>query len=105
MSARIRNDNNNIRQTITVTSNFIDLGIYKIPPLPFSGEVYTNLKNKPNGTIECTSYNCIPEDTEIEIIYINISQRIIAGKFTYKNLKNDCGDVINITDGRFDVRY
>jgi hypothetical protein len=105
LSANLRIDDNNIRQSLSVTANFIDLGIYQIPPLPFDGVIYINSKNMPIGNTSCTFYKCIPEDTEIEIIFINTSQRIISGKFSYKNLKNDCGDVINITDGRFDVRY
>ncbi|MEZ4909489.1 MAG: hypothetical protein R2774_01375 [Saprospiraceae bacterium] len=105
IQALISSNRNNLRQLIHVDASFSDLGIYKIPPLPFSGEMFTNSKNKPMGTIECTSYKCILEDTEIEILYIDTSKRIISGTFSYKNLTNRCGDVINITDGRFDVRY
>ena len=105
IQANLRLNNDEIFQRLSVTANFIDLGTYQISPPPFDGIVYFNLKNKPNGTIECTSYKCIPEDTEIQILYINTSQRIISGTFSYKNLTNRCGDIINITDGRFDVRY
>jgi hypothetical protein len=105
IQANLRLNKDEIFQRLSVKAFFSDLGIYQIPPPPFDGIVYYNLKNKPNGTIECTSYKCIPEDTEIEILYINTSQRIISGKFSYKNLKNDCGDILNITEGRFDVRY
>jgi hypothetical protein len=105
IQARIRINSGNIRQSIIVPADFTDLGIYKIPPSPFEGILHSNAQNQPMGTIECTSYRCIPEDTEIEILYINTSQRIISGKFSYKNLKNDCSDILNITEGRFDVRY
>ena len=105
IGANIRINNDMVRQRLFVTTNFTDLGVYQIPPPPFSGIIFFNLKNPPMGTIACTRYKCIPEDTEIEILYINTSQRIISGTFNYKNLTNRCGDVINITDGRFDVRY
>ncbi len=105
IQARFKINKLSVSQIVRVSASFVDIGLYTIAPPPHPGEMFTNSKNKPMGTIECTSYRCTPEETEIEIIYINISQRIIAGKFTYKNLKNDCGDVINITNGRFDVRY
>ncbi len=105
IQARIRTNSDVINQNLIIKSNFNDLGIYQIPPPPFEGILYFNSKNKPMGTIECTSYKCIPEDTEIEILYLDTSKRIISGTFSYKNLTNRCGDVINITDGRFDVRY
>ena len=105
IQANLRINDDAVRQKLSVIAVFTDLGVYQIPPPPFGGEMFTNLKNKPMGTIECTSYKCKPEDTEIEILYINTSQRIISGTFNYKNLTNRCGDVINITDGRFDVRY
>lgn len=57
------------------------------------------------GTIECVTYKCNPEETEIEKMYINTNQWIISGTFNYRNLTNKCGDVIHIADGRFDVRY
>jgi hypothetical protein len=105
ISATLRINNDAIQQRLSVTAIFNDIGMYQIPPPPFDGEMFLNSKNPPMGRIACTRYKCIPENTEIEIIYINTSQRIISGKFSYKNLENDCGDVINITDGRFDVRY
>ena len=105
LSARIRNDKENLHKSIIVTANFTNLGKYQIPPPPFSGEIYFDLNNVPIGTTACTRYKCLPENTEIEILYTDISQRIISGKFSYKNLKNDCGDILNITEGRFDVRY
>ena len=105
IQANLRLNNDEIFQRLSVTAVFIDVGSYQISPPPFDGIVYFNLKNKPMGTIECTSYKCIPEDTQIEILYIDTSKRIISGTFSYKNLTNRCGDIINITDGRFDVRY
>ncbi len=105
LQANLRNENSNVWQIVDVKVIFNDIGFFQIPPAPSSNELFINLKNNPVGTMACTRYKCIPEDTEIEIIYINTSQRIIAGKFSYKNLKNDCSDVINITNGRFDVRY
>jgi len=104
IQARLRDDDLSISQIVRFRAKFTAIGIYQIPP-PYPREMFTNSKNKPMGTIECTSYKCIPEDTEIEILYINTSQRIISGTFSYKNLTNRCGDVLNITDGRFDVRY
>jgi hypothetical protein len=105
IQAKLRVNNDEIYQSLSVSANFTNLGKYQIPPPPFDGKFYFNLKNKPMGTIECTSYKCIPEDTEIEILYLDTSKRIISGTFSYKNLTNRCGDIVNITDGRFDVRY
>ena len=105
IQANLRINNETTWQLINVVVDFDDLGVYQIPPPPYPGEMFTNLKNKPMGRIECTSYTCTPEDTEIEILYISAAKRIIAGTFSYKNLTNECGDVVNITDGRFDVHY
>jgi len=103
--AKLEVKSNNIRQLIYLDASFNDIGKYKIPGPPFPGEMFWNTENEPMGTIPCTRYKCSPEDTEVEILNINTSQRIISGTFSYKNLTNRCGDVLNITEGRFDVRY
>ena len=71
IQANLRLNKDEIFQRLSVTANFIDLGVYRIPPPPFSGEIYFNLNKVPIGTMPCTTYKCNPEDTEIEILYIN----------------------------------
>lgn len=105
IQANYTNEDANAWQIVHVKVIFNEIGFFQIPPAPSSNELFINLKNHPIGTTACTSYKCNPEDTEIEILYINTSERIISGTFNYKNLKSECGNVINITDGRFDVRY
>jgi len=105
IQASLRLNKDETFQRLFVSTNFTDLGVYQIPHPPFSGEIYFNLNKVPIGTMPCTTYKCIPEDTEIEILYLDTNKRIISGTFSYKNLTNRCGDIINITDGRFDVRY
>ena len=105
LQANLRINNETTYQIVYLVVVFDDLGTYQIPPPPFDGMIFTNFDNEPMGTIECVSYRCVPEDTEIEILYISAAKRIISGTFSYKNLTNECGDVVNITDGRFDVHY
>lgn len=105
IQANLRINNETTWQIVYVDVDFDDLGVYQIPSPPYPGDMFINLKNKPIDSKTCTRYICTPEDTEIEILYISAAKRIISGTFSYKNLTNKCGDVVNITDGRFDVHY
>lgn len=102
MVARQKRKNQQSYQSSSLIINNINIGKFQIPPPPFSGYIFTDQNKEGYG---CNYFKCNPEDTEINIINFDREIRIVSGTFFYKNATNSCGDTIQITDGRFDVRY
>ena len=40
-----------------------------------------------------------------EVTYLNTTENIISGTFSFVATKEDCQDTIHVTDGRFDIKY
>ena len=40
-----------------------------------------------------------------ELLYLNTTENIISGTFSFVATKEDCQDTIHVTDGRFDIKY
>ncbi len=83
-----------------IACGFSEEGSYKMPPPPFDGRVLIDHDLGP-----CLKYYSNWEtESQIEILKLDKSERIVAGLFEY-TVHNDCGDTIQITEGRFDMKY
>jgi len=102
LTARQKRVESNINQSFGTALFFSGIGTYQIPPPPYVGYVFTD-ENKVG--LGCNYYKCFPENTDIKIIFYDSNLRIISGTFNFKDASNECGDTIQITDGRFDVKY
>ena len=102
ITARQKNSKKNVNQSFGTGFRFDGVGKYQIPFPPHIGYVFTDENLDGLG---CNYFKCSPYDTEIEVIYFDSSLRIISGTFYFKNAINECGDTLQITDGRFDVKY
>ncbi len=99
ISARLKRSGQTQYQAFSVTIYPIDIGIHRITG---SGYVFTDQFKVGLG---CNYFKCKPEGTEIDIIHFDETKRIVSGTFYFKNAINECGDTLQITEGRFDVRY
>ncbi len=90
-----------IWQNIYINCSAVDTGTYQIPPPLFDGTIFINSKLKS----DCSEYIVDTFNSKIKILKLDFNQRIISGLFEYKNVHNKCGDTIQITGGRFDMRY
>lgn len=102
ITARLKRNNEQKYQSIGIVINNVDIGRFHIPFPPYSGHVFTDQNKEGYG---CNYFKCKPEDTEINIINFDRERRIVSGTFFYKNATNSCGDTIQITDGRFDLKF
>jgi hypothetical protein len=94
------------KESVSVICNNITTeGTYNIPPPPSDGKMYTN------NEIGSTCWPIVKlENSKIIITYFDKTARIISGTFEYLNMKPkfascDTTKVINITEGRFDVKF
>ncbi|MFM2393976.1 MAG: hypothetical protein RLZZ546_1958 [Bacteroidota bacterium] len=101
IQAILHRNNNEIWQNIYIDCVAVDTGSYQIPPPPFDGRVFINS----TLTSSCSRYKVDTINSLIKILKLDFSQRIISGTFSYKDVVNDCGDTLQITEGRFDLRY
>jgi len=102
ITARQKREKLNVNQSFGTGFIFNGVGIYQIPPPPHIGYVFTD-ENKVG--VGCNYFKCLPANTEIKIIYYDSNLRIISGTFNFKDAANSCGDTIQITEGRFDLKY
>ncbi len=99
ISARLKRSKEQFVQTFGIVIYPIDIGIHRITG---SGYVFTDQNKEGWG---CNEFKCKPEDTEININHFDEVNRIASGTFFLRNAINICGDTLQITDGRFDVKY
>jgi len=102
ITARLKKSKDQPFQTFGITIYPIALGIHQILPPPAPGSVFSDQNKEGWG---CNEFICKPEDTEINIINFDENNRIVSGTFFFKNAVNICGDTVQITDGRFDVKF
>jgi hypothetical protein len=99
-------------KTTKKISNSIFQGIsLQIINLNDTGEYYLNSNSSigsygtySDALIDCFYSTNTTQVGKVKIIKFDIPNKIIAGTFEMKLWKNGC-DTINITDGRFDVKY
>jgi hypothetical protein len=80
-------------------------GTYFIPPPPFDGGMYKSA----SASSDCW-HKVLQNQSKITINYYDKTARIISGTFEYLNMKPkftfcDTTDIVNITEGRFDVKF
>jgi hypothetical protein len=80
-------------------------GTYFIPPPPFDGGMYKSA----SASSDCW-HQVLQNQSKITINYYDKTARIISGTFEYLNMKPkftfcNTTKVINITEGRFDVKF
>lgn len=99
--ARLNRPDLNRKENIYVTApNILDTGTYTIPVFPADSFVYINS----NLNIDCKTYRTKISNSKINITKLDVSKRIISGLFSFKDV-NSCEDTLQITDGRFDLKY
>jgi hypothetical protein len=113
LTISLENDNLQIQAWIernntffeTVSIDILDLdnkGNYQIPPPPFNGKMY---KADRLGS-DCW-HRVTPENSSIIITKFDLSAKIVSGTFEYLKMKSPCDstDIVNITEGRFDMKF
>jgi len=96
------NNSQNIDEIIFIKSTILDTGIYHINSPPGDDIVFMDFEL---GGVDCVEFKSHWEkETHIEIVYLDKAERIISGRFEYL-AHNLCGDTLEITDGRFDLKY
>jgi hypothetical protein len=91
------------KESVTVDCEGVTIeGLYKTSPPPFNGRVF----KRSSASSDCW-HRVGQSNSKIEILYLDRTARIIAGKFEYLSIINPCdsSDILNITEGRFDIQY
>lgn len=59
------------------------------------------------GSIGCSYYHDLDNKGTVEITYLNMETNIVSGRFEMDLINPDCpsGTVLEVTEGRFDVKY
>ncbi|MCW5923524.1 MAG: hypothetical protein KIS77_14365 [Saprospiraceae bacterium] len=97
--------------SISDTSNLFFLGLKPLKEGVINPQDLAHLRIKfslsYNGGLSSTSWSADSSGigTTIEILRLDTSQNIIAGKFSSLLFANAGGDTLVLTDGRFDLKY
>lgn len=102
LNARLKREKNKVSQWIHFDFFAEDVGIYQIGKDSFDRWIFNDFEI---NTFNCDRFNCKPENSEIHVLFLDRSKRIISGTFYFKDITNDCGDTIQITGGRFDLKF
>jgi hypothetical protein len=90
-------------QTVKINSEGIfSEGEYQTPPPPYNGGVFTT-----SGRGDLCWNRVDQKNSKIVITRLDLKARIVSGTFEYLNMKSPCDstDIMNITDGRFDMTF
>ncbi len=97
IEARLKKSNNLVEQ-FNVSIHLDAEGSYKIPD---------------KGTVKffdyrfpaCDKFTCVSENGVFIVSRFDKGNRIISGTFNLNHMATPCGDTIQITDGRFDLKF
>lgn len=98
---RANKTENSSRETFGLDHEYIDdTGTYSLVPSKEEPIIQAFFKDSENRF----STDDITDAGEIHVTYLNVSERVISGTF-YFDAVNDEGEVVEIRDGRFDLKY
>ncbi len=97
ISARLQRDKKKRDESIGFQFKGDTIGVYQEK----NGGIFSNL----NLISTCSGFNINSEYGKINILFFDTNRRILSGTFEFLNLLNDCSENVNITEGRFDLKY